>query len=367
MHKMNRRSFGTIMTMGSLSMMSGRTLSTCSSSSATSSTQKKKLGVALVGLGYYSRDLLAPALQLTEHCELTGIVTGSPDKIPVWQEKYGIPDANVYNYENMSGIANNDDIDVIYIVLPTGLHAKYAILAAETGKHVWCEKPMAIDVPECQDIIDACRKNGVKLSIGYRVQHEPNMQEIMRLGQEKTFGSITAGLSHAGYGGNRQPSGWRADKSLGGGALYDMGVYAINGIRHAMNSEPVAVSEASHPRMHTEVDLTTAFMLEFTDGVMAECRTSVVEDINRLELTCQNGSYYLSPMQTYNGLRGMRSDGVEIYTPIPNQQARQMDDDALAIINDTEVMVPGIDGLRDIAIVNAVLKAAQTGGRVVLG
>jgi glucose-fructose oxidoreductase len=68
---------------------------------------------------------LAPGLQLTEHCELRGLVTGSPEKIPVWQGKYGIPDKNVYNYSTMEGIANNDDIDVIYIVLPTGLHAEY--------------------------------------------------------------------------------------------------------------------------------------------------------------------------------------------------------------------------------------------------
>ena len=125
------------------------------------SPSKEKLGVALVGLGYYSTDLLAPALQLTDYCELRGIVTGSPEKIPVWQKRYGIKDSNVYNYKNMQEIANNDDIDVIYIVLPTGLHAKYAIKAANTGKHVWCEKPMARTAKECQQIIDACHKNNV--------------------------------------------------------------------------------------------------------------------------------------------------------------------------------------------------------------
>ncbi|HEY7886063.1 MAG TPA: Gfo/Idh/MocA family oxidoreductase, partial [Cellvibrionaceae bacterium] len=84
-----------------------------------------KLGVALVGLGYYSRDLLAPALQLTQHCELRGIVTGSPEKIPQWQQRYGIKDSNVYNYENMHTLANNPDIDIVYVVVPTSLHMKY--------------------------------------------------------------------------------------------------------------------------------------------------------------------------------------------------------------------------------------------------
>jgi len=144
------------------------------------SKEKKSIGVALVGLGYYSSNLLAPALQLTKHCHLAGIVTGSPDKIPIWQEKYGIEDGNVYNYENMHTIANNDAIDVVYIVLPNFLHKKYSIVGAEAGKHVWCEKPMAMNTVQCQEIIDACEKNKVKLSIGYRMLHEPNTQKLIQ-------------------------------------------------------------------------------------------------------------------------------------------------------------------------------------------
>ncbi|MFW6157632.1 MAG: Gfo/Idh/MocA family oxidoreductase, partial [Balneolaceae bacterium] len=92
--------------------------------------KQDKVGVALVGLGSYSTGQLAPALQETEYCELRGIVTGSPSKIPEWQERHDIPDSNVYNYETMPDIANNDDIDVIYIVLPPGLHAEYSIVGA---------------------------------------------------------------------------------------------------------------------------------------------------------------------------------------------------------------------------------------------
>jgi len=115
----------------------------------------KKLGVALVGLGYYSTDLLAPALQQTENCYLAGVVTGSPSKIPVWRGKYNIPNTNVYNYENFDSIADNPDIDVVYVVLPPSMHKEYVIRAAKAGKHVWCEKPMAVTTDECQAMIDA--------------------------------------------------------------------------------------------------------------------------------------------------------------------------------------------------------------------
>ena len=152
--------------------------------------KKEKLGVALVGLGYYSTNLLAPALQLTKNCELTGIVTGSPDKIPMWQRKYQINEKNIYNYQNFDGIANNSDIDIIYVVLPPSMHAEYTIRAAKAGKHVWCEKPMAPSVIECQSMIKACADNKVKLAIGYRCQHDPNIQSYINVGKQKPFGKV---------------------------------------------------------------------------------------------------------------------------------------------------------------------------------
>ena len=210
-----------------------------------------KLGVALVGLGYYSTDLLAPALQQTSYCKLTGIVTGSPEKIPVWQKRYGIEDKNVYNYENMSQIADNKDIDVIYIVLPTGLHSRYGVIAANTGKHVWCEKPMARTVAECQALIDACRKNRVKLSIGYRMQHEPNTQTLIRYAKTKPFGQIIKVKAEAGYYDGRSDH-WKQNKALGGGAMYDMGVYPLNAARYVTGEEPIAVV-ARHETKRPEI------------------------------------------------------------------------------------------------------------------
>ncbi len=329
---------------------------------------QKKLGVALVGLGYYSTDLLAPALQLTDYCELRGIVTGSPEKIPVWQRKYGIKDSNIYDYENMHEIANNDDIDVIYIVVPTGLHAKYAIQAANTGKHVWCEKPMARTAKECQQIIDACNKNKMKLSIGYRMQHEKNTQQIMKWAQTQPYGPIKNAISEAGYnGGTINP--WKLKKEMGGGAIYDMGVYTINAARYSTGLEPLAVSATQstrRPQIFDEVDETTRFKMEFPNGIVVDGKTSFGENLNNLEVNCKNGWYYLRPMQAYSGVQGKTSDG-KILSPMgKNQQAVQMDDDALAIINDQNVMVPGEEGLKDIAIVEKIKESAANGGKRIL-
>ncbi|HKK81339.1 MAG TPA: Gfo/Idh/MocA family oxidoreductase [Prolixibacteraceae bacterium] len=130
------------------------------------STKNKKPGVALVGLGRYSTGQLAPALQETQYCRLSGIVTGTPSKEDEWMKKYDIPKENVYNYDNFDSIADNDDIDIIYVVLPNSMHAEYSIRAAKAGKHVICEKPMATSVKDAEDMIRACNDNNVKLSYG---------------------------------------------------------------------------------------------------------------------------------------------------------------------------------------------------------
>lgn len=323
---------------------------------------REKLGVALVGLGSYSRGRLAPGLQMTDHCELKGIVTGSPEKIPVWQENYNIPDSNVYNYENMYELANNDDIDIVYVVVPTGLHAKYSIAAAEAGKHVWCEKPMAKTVEECQAIIDAANKNRVSLSIGYRMHHEPNTQSIIRFGREKTYGEVINVRSAAGYDGYHEDGNWRKDAELGGGALYDMGVYPINAIRYATGMEPVAVNGLQtvvRKDVYTEVDETTDFELEFSNGMVCPGRTSFGESMNYLSVEATEGWYYLKPMSSYSGVQGMVSDGTELPEDPGHQQARQMDNEALAIKENRSPIVPAEEGINDVRIVQAIMESSR--------
>lgn len=333
------------------------------------SQSKRKLGVALVGLGYYSRDLLAPALQLTSYCELRGIVTGTPSKIPGWQAKYGIADKNIYNYENMHQMVNNDAIDIVYIVLPNSLHKKYTIIGAEAGKHVWCEKPMATTAKDCMAMIKSCKKNKVQLTVGYRMQHEPVTQEIIRMAKSRPFGKINDLKAEAGfYNSGGDGTHWKLHPELGGGAMFDMGVYPLNAVRYATQMEPISVSarfENSRPDLF-KVDETTFFELEFPDGIMARCKTSFAQNINHLKIDCAEGWYELRPFQSYSGVQGKTSSG-KLFSPFRgNQQAKQMDDDALAIMDNKSPLVPGEEGLRDIEIVESIFASAQSGGTRIL-
>ena len=204
--------------------------------------EKKKLGVALVGLGSYSAGQLAPALANAEYCYLAGIVTGTQAKEKQWMLKYNIPNENVYNYANFDDIVNNNAIDIIYVVLPNSMHADFCIRAAKAGKHVICEKPMAVSVIECDSIIEACNAAGVKLSVGYHMQSDPYTHEIKRLVREKTFGDVHYVSSDAAYISQGNPE-WRLNISLsGGGALMNMGVYSIQSNIYGAGSNPISVS-----------------------------------------------------------------------------------------------------------------------------
>jgi glucose-fructose oxidoreductase len=330
--------------------------------------KKERLGVALVGLGYYSTDLLAPALLQTRHCFLAGIVTGTPSKAEAWKREFRLADNTIYNYQNFDSIANNPYIDVIYIVLPPSLHAEYVIRAAKAGKHVWCEKPMAMTVDECQKMIDACKQNKVKLSIGYRMQHEPNTQQIIRFRKELTYGKVMNVSAAAGYFDGRTDH-WKQKKSMGGGSMYDMGVYPLNAARYSTGLEPTAVTarqSTTRPHIYKEVDETMDFELEFPGGVTAKCQTSFGKGMNDLRVNCEKGWYTLSPFQSYSGINGETSDGRKLNQVIANQQAKQMDDDALAIMNNTDVLVPGEEGLKDIKVVEAVYRSVREKKRIII-
>lgn len=330
-------------------------------------SKKDRLGVALVGLGYYSTDLLAPALQLTKNCYLAGIVTGSSEKAERWKKQHNLPDKNIYNYNNFDRIADNPDIDVVYVVLPPFLHKEYTVRAANAGKHVWCEKPMAMTAAECEAMIKACADNKVKLAIGYRMQHEPNTQEIIGYGRDKTFGKVKMISVADGYFDGRTDH-WKQDRSKGGGAMFDMGVYSLNAARYVTGEEPLAVlaqEKTTRPEIYNKADETTIFQLEFPSGALANCATSLGMNMNYLYVTAEKGWYKLEPFQLYSGIQGASSKG-PLNHIIPNQQARQMDDDALAIINNTALIVPGEEGLRDIKVVEAIHLSATEGRRVVI-
>jgi len=326
----------------------------------------KRLGVALLGLGDYSTKQLGPALKKTRNAYLAGIVTGSPEKIAPWQEEYEIPDGNVYNYETLDEIADNKDIDIVYVVTPTGVHKEFSIRAAKAGKHVICEKPMAPTVEDCTEMIEAAKQADVTLHIGYRLHWDPFHLHLMDVMENKTFGdwkSIDAANAYVmrDFTGHRE---WRIGKELSvAGAVYDMGVYTVQAQMYTAGLHPTRVT-ATHSTerkdIFVEVPETHEWTLEFPDGRKATGMSSYGKQGNFIRAQVEQGVVELQPSSGYGGQAGRTPDGPMEFEHV-HQQVLQIDGQAAAIMKGQASRVPGEMGRRDIRILSGIVESAESG------
>ena len=329
----------------------------------------KKLNIALCGLGRYA-GYLAEGIEQAQFCRVAGIITGTPSKAVSWKAKYKIPDKNIYNYQNFDSIKNNPDIDLVYVVLPNSMHKEYTIRAAQAGKHVIVEKPMAITAADCQEMIDVCKKAGVQLAVGYRLHYEPYNMEIKRLGQEKVFGQVRLIEASLGYKAGQDPNEWRIHKALsGGGPLMNLGVYCVQCSRYVLGQEPVSVTAQFGPvvdkDIFKEVEESITWQLVFPGGTVATSSSNYNCNIDRFYASADNGFFELSPAISYGPFKGRTSKG-EMNFPSPNQQMTQCDEVAKVILANKLLPdhITGIEGLKDMKVLEAIYRSAETGRRV---
>jgi predicted dehydrogenase len=249
------------------------------------------------------------------------------------------------------------------------MHAEYTIRAAKAGKHVICEKPMALTIEDCDKMIATCKQAGKSLSIGYRLHFEPYNLEMVRLGINKVYGDIkkiTAGFGFL----IDDPTQWRLKKAMaGGGPMQDLGIYCVQGICYTTGLEPIAVSAQEGPKTTTEkfreVEQSLKWQFEMPGGIIAEGEASYGYELNFLKAEAEKGTFELSPAYNYGGLKGKISEAPMNF-PNVNQQAKQMDGIALSIKNNQTSIVPGELGKRDVKILAAVYEAMRTGKKITI-
>ena len=332
----------------------------------------RKLGWALVGLGSLSINQIMPAFAKTQHSRLVGFVSGRPEKAKHLAQVYGVDPKNIYTYDNYDTLANNPDIDVIYVVLPNSMHPEYTIRALKAGKHVLCEKPMANTPQECEQMIAAARAASRKLMIGYRVRYEPFNQLMIKMAQDTSeMGPTRMILADAGFN-IGDPAQWRLRKAMaGGGSLMDIGIYALNAARYLSGEEPTEVNAMTHttpndPRF-TEVEENINFQLKFPSGILANCTSSYGVNLGRFRVFKPRGSFELDPASSYSGLRMRVFRGGSIEERILPQRdhfALEMDHFSASVMNNTEPLTPGEEGLKDLRVMMAIYEAARTGKTV---
>jgi predicted dehydrogenase len=332
----------------------------------------KKLGWAIVGLGSLAINQILPAFAQCEQSRVVALVSGHPDKAAKLAARYGVDPKNIYNYQNYDTLRDNPAVDVIYIVLPNGMHAEYTIRGVKAGKHVLCEKPMANTPADCEAMISAAQAANRKLMIAYRCQYEPFNREMIRMAREKELGDVKVILADHGFN-IGDPAQWRLNRVLaGGGSMMDIGIYSLQAARFLTAEEPVEINAMSYSTPNDarfrEVEEATNFQLRFPSGVMANCTSSYgYSGQSRVRVVTTKGWFELEPSQNYTGLRMYvhRGNTLEEVMLTPRDHfALEMDHLSDCVMNNKTPLTPGEEGLRDIRLIMAIYEAAKTGKTV---
>jgi predicted dehydrogenase len=363
----NRRSFLKKLGIGSLAIP----ILSATNGLPNNKFEGKKLGIAIVGLGNYATNQIGVGLENSEFWNVTGIVTGTPTKIPAWKKKWGIEDKNIFDYKNFDKIKDAKDIDVVYICLPNSMHAEYTIKAAKAGKHVICEKPMATSVADAKAMIQACNKANVKLAIGYRCHFEPFNLEVMKYAKEETFGHINFIQSSFGFA-IGDPKQWRLNgKMSGGGPLMDVGIYCVNAARYITRQEPVSVIAHFGPvtdvERFKEVEESITWHIEFPDKTLFNGVSTYKNNIEKLYASGPKGFFELSPAFSYGPLKGNTNLG-KMDLPIVQHQQYQMNGMAPLFMSNDPMPdhCSGQEGLKDMKVLMAIYESAKNNGRKIM-
>ena len=331
----------------------------------------RPVGFAAVGLGTIS-GIFMRACARSEKAKITALVTGHADtKGRHFAELYGIPASSIYSYETFDRIRDNKAVDAVYVGLPNAMHREYTVRAAGAGKHVFCEKPMAISSAECEQMIAACRKAGVKLMIGYRVHYEPTHNEARRMVQSGALGQVQA--FEGAFGFDATPNQWRLTRTLGGGgSLMDVGIYPLNEIRWMLGEEPVKFTAATSTIDRTsgrfaQVEQTVSWTMKFPSGVTAALGCSYGANMPPfLRAHGSHGSLEITNAYGYTGVR-LRGIGGDIHvdrtSPDNDDTAHfllEADHMADCIRTGAEPSTPGEEGLKDLLAIEAIYRAAGT-------
>lgn len=339
---------------------------------------ERTLGWAIVGLGQLALEEIMPAFGGCKLSKPVALVSGHPDKARSVARAYGIAENAIYNYENYDKLAEDKRVDVIYIVLPNSMHAEFTIRGLKAGKHVLCEKPMAGNVKEAEEMIAAANDTGRKLAVAYRLHYEPLNRKVMSLCQEQKFGKVKAFVSSNCQ--NVKAPNIRLSAALAGGPVGDVGVYSINAARYVIGEEPVEVSAYAHQptddERFREVPESVSFQLRYPSGALAHCDCSFGTAESRFyTVHCAKGTIGMDPAFSYRGLKLWVREGdsksgdaaeSELLIPQVNHFTAEMDGFSDAILHDKTILTPGAMGLADMRIIAAIEEAAKTGRSVSL-
>jgi predicted dehydrogenase len=329
----------------------------------------KRLRWGILGCAAIADRAVIPAIQASETGELVGIASRSEGKAKEKAEQFAIPK----HYDSYEALLADADIDAVYIPLPNHLHLEWTLAAAKAGKHILCEKPLALNAEEAQRMVDYCKEAGVHLAEAFMYRHHPRIARVKEIIASGEIGELRAIRGVFTYNGAESKGDIRQVKAWGGGGLYDVGVYPLSAARWITGAEPEAVTaHALFSPEHDNVDMMASGLVEFAGGVALTFDCGMWASFrNELEIVGTKGSITLKPsflpnkhndgitVQVGDQLREEKPYAVDAYVAQADQFAR-------VVWGHEEPAYPAQDAVANMKLVEACLESAHKRERISL-
>jgi predicted dehydrogenase len=337
-----------------------------------SSREKRKIRYAVVGLGYISQIAVLPAFaHAAKNSELTALVSDDAEKLKKLGRKYRVE--RLHHYDEYDDLLASGEVDAVYLGLPNHLHHEYTLRSARAGIHVLCEKPMAVTVEECEDMIRASQASDVKLMIAYRLHfEEANLKAIEivnsgQIGEPRIFNSVFTNQVEEGN--------IRLRRETGGGTLYDIGIYCINAARYLFRSEPIEVfakTANNGEERFKEIEEMTSAIMHFPGERLANFTCSFgATDVSAYEVVGTKGALRVDPAYEFSaGLKHtitLNGRKRERTFPKRDQFAPELLYFSDCILNNKEPEPSGQEGINDVRIIRALYRSIETGQPIRIG
>ena len=327
----------------------------------------RRIGYAVVGLGNLARNAILPAFAHSKQAKPAALVSRDPEKAAKLSAKFKFPHS--YSTAHYADCLANSDVTAVYVVTPPGRHEEFTIRAAEAGKHVLCEKPLAATASQSARMLEACRQNGVLLMTAYRKYFEPStvyLKSLIRSGALGRIDMIHTSFSEV-HNAKIAPS-WLLDATLaGGGPLMDLGIYCVNTSRWLAGEDPASV--VAHAWRHDtrrfkDVEEGITFRLDFASGLVVQGSSTYSPAISSfIFIQGTKGWLSLAPAYTYDeerrvtGKIGTRT--VDHRFKVLDEFALELDAFSLAVLKKTKIAPDGAQGHRDMLILEAIYESAR--------
>ncbi|MCX6049427.1 MAG: Gfo/Idh/MocA family oxidoreductase [Chloroflexi bacterium] len=330
----------------------------------------------ILGAGKIAERQMAPAIAQAHDQQLVAVMRRDLDQAQQFAAKHGA--ARVYTA--VEALLADAEVNAVYVATPPYLHADHVIQAAEQGKHVLCEKPMALNTAQAQLMIDACRANHVQLMICYYQRYNARHQQIKRLLDAQAIGQVTSLRVNFSDYFPPQPGFWHHDPAIsGGGPLMDLGIHCIDLVRYLGGPIVEVCALVDTLIAPSPVEDTATLLLKLANGAQAvvtsHWSTAIFDpnQANGLEIAGTHGSIQAAPIQAKDSsgtLRLLTAEGGQDFSVAPGGQRPHvalLEDFAKALTNGTPVPVSGEEGMAGLAVIEAAYASARTGMRVKVG